>query len=356
MSRTLRVLIVEDNPADAEMILRELRRAGYDPQWDRVDEEPEYVDRLDSGLDLILVDYTMPKFNARRALVLLQESGLDLPFIIISGTIGEDQAVEVMRQGAWDYLLKDRMARLGPAVALALEKRNLRRGNAQSAEALQKSERKYRQLFEMLNEAAVLVDLATRRIVEVNPRAEELFLRTREELIGADEMTLFPSDGHSLGVGRLTSAASLTPRGHWMEAEVQPREGPAVPVQISITATELLDRTHVLALMTDITARKAREEMLRNAKNAAEESHSLASGLLTNMTREIRSPMSGLVGLLETLMDDVPEKRREVLESGKTAAISLLRLLDESERAIQDGSWEGRRTPNTGLPVMEFWD
>lgn len=340
------------------MILRELRRAGYDPQWERVDEEEEYVSRLDSGLDLILVDYTMPKFNARRALALLQESGLDLPFIIVSGTIGEDQAVEVMRLGAWDYLLKDRMARLGPAVLQALEKRNLRRGNAQSAEALQKSERKYRQLFEMLNEAAVLVDLATRRIVEVNPRAEELFLRTREELIGADESTLFPEHGSSLGVGRLTSAASLAPSGHLMEVEVQPREGRPVPVQISLTATELLDRTHVLALMTDITARKAREDMLRNAKNVAEQSNSLASGLLTNMTREIRSPMSGLVGLLETLMDDVPEKRRDVLESGKTAAISLLRLLDESERAIQDGGrGDGRKSGSiSSAPVMEFWD
>jgi sigma-B regulation protein RsbU (phosphoserine phosphatase) len=126
MSISLRVLILEDNPADAELILHELQRAGFEPDWQRVDTEPDYLAHLEPTLDIILSDYTMPQFNALRALQLLRESGLDIPLIIVSGTIGEDLAVYTIKQGAADYLLKDRLRRLGPAVVQALEQKQLR--------------------------------------------------------------------------------------------------------------------------------------------------------------------------------------------------------------------------------------
>lgn len=131
---TLQLLVVEDNPADAELILRALRKAGFDPEWRRVDSEAGFLAALHPGLDLILSDYEMPQFTGLSALHLLQARGLDIPFIIISGTIGEDTAVEAMRQGAVDYLLKDRLVRLGPAVAQALAQGRLRR-EARTAEA-----------------------------------------------------------------------------------------------------------------------------------------------------------------------------------------------------------------------------
>lgn len=339
------------------MVLRELRRAGYDPQWERVDTEAEYVARLEGKPDLVLADYTMPHFSAKRALTLLQESEPDLPFIIISGTMGEDQAVEVMRQGAWDYLLKDRMGRLGPAVALALEKRHMRKEYAVATEALRKSEHKYRHLFENLSEAAFLIDCATHRIVDLNLRAEELVGRPRAEVLDTDEITLFPAEHTAGSGGRMTNAISNSPGGHWMEAEVCHTAGTTVQVQISITTTELNQRAHILALMTDITARKQKEETLRSAKNAAEESSALTGGLLTNMTREIRSPMSGLVGLLDVLMEEIPPKRREMLESGRMTAISLLRMLDESEKAIQAGGCGPQQATAGKAPRPgDFWD
>src|SRR5437870_13639942 len=104
MPRPLRVLIAEDNPADAALILRELRREGFDPEWHRVETEAEYLRRLHPDLEIILSDFDMPQFSGPRALELLQQRGLDIPFIIISGTIGEDLAVDVMKQGATDYL------------------------------------------------------------------------------------------------------------------------------------------------------------------------------------------------------------------------------------------------------------
>ncbi len=121
MSQRIQVLIVEDNPADAELLVRELRRAKFDPQWKRVETEEDYLAGLRADLDLILSDFEMPEFNGLRALELLNERGHDIPFIIVSGTIGEETAVEAIKQGATDYLLKDRITRLGPAVSRAIK-------------------------------------------------------------------------------------------------------------------------------------------------------------------------------------------------------------------------------------------
>ena len=135
MPTPLRVLILEDEPADAELMAQELRRAGFDPEWERVATETEYLALLDPALDLILADYRLPQFDGLLALRFLQERGLDIPFILVSGTIGEELAVSAMKQGATDYLLKDRLARLGQAVAHALEQRRLRSEGKQAEAA-----------------------------------------------------------------------------------------------------------------------------------------------------------------------------------------------------------------------------
>mgnify|MGYP000187317877 FL=1 len=146
MSQPLRVLLAEDNPNDSELVLRSLRQAGFDPDWTRVETETDYLDQLMPDLDIILSDYEMPTFNGPRALELLKQSGYDIPFIIISGTIGEDVAVEMMRLGATDYLLKDRLVRLEISVRQALEQWRLRRERAKAAEALKQSEQELREL------------------------------------------------------------------------------------------------------------------------------------------------------------------------------------------------------------------
>src|SRR5687767_4466793 len=123
MGTPLRVLIVEDRDTDTCLVVNELRHAGYDPDWRRVDTEPEFVAELARAPDLILSDYSMPQFDALRALELVRELGLEIPFIVVSGSIGEDIAVAAIRRGADDYLIKDRLGRLGQAVAQALAKR-----------------------------------------------------------------------------------------------------------------------------------------------------------------------------------------------------------------------------------------
>ncbi|MGQ0812621.1 MAG: putative bifunctional diguanylate cyclase/phosphodiesterase [Nitrospiraceae bacterium] len=125
MPSPLRLLILEDCAADAELMLEHLREAGFEPDYQRVWTETDYLASLEKSPDLILSDYSLPQFDGRRALRLLKERGLDIPFIIVSGCIGEEVAVECMKEGAADYLLKDRLARLGQAVSRSLDRKRL---------------------------------------------------------------------------------------------------------------------------------------------------------------------------------------------------------------------------------------
>ena len=136
----LRILILEDSPNDLQLMVEELKRVGFKFEWECVQTEAEYLARLDGGFDLILSDYGMPQFDGLRALELLKaRPELDIPFIIVSGTIGEETAVAAIKDGAADYLLKDRIARLGPAVNRSLreveERREKKRLQQQFLEA-----------------------------------------------------------------------------------------------------------------------------------------------------------------------------------------------------------------------------
>lgn len=142
MSKPLRVLIVEDSEDDAQLLLRELRRGDYDPTYLRVD-KPEAMKNAFEKLpwDMVISDYSMPHFNGLSALALVKESGFDLPFIILSGTIGEDVAVAAMKAGAHDYIMKGNLARLIPAVERELREAEGRLARRQAEEKLRTSER-----------------------------------------------------------------------------------------------------------------------------------------------------------------------------------------------------------------------
>src|SRR5687768_1814447 len=128
MATILRALIVEDSEYDTQTMLRELRRGGYEVEYERVETRSVMEQTLSERTwDLILCDYTLPRFSAGDALRTLQQSGLDLPFIIISGTIEEENAVDMLKAGAHDFIVKGRMARLLPAIERELKDAQTRR-------------------------------------------------------------------------------------------------------------------------------------------------------------------------------------------------------------------------------------
>jgi signal transduction histidine kinase len=125
MPSPIKILIVEDNPADAGLMVAELRRAGFEPEWQRVDSEAAYLAQMPRGYDLVLASDRLPQFSGLRALTLLRQAGHETPFILIADTPGEDAAVAAMKAGATDYLRKNRLNRLGESVARTLEARRL---------------------------------------------------------------------------------------------------------------------------------------------------------------------------------------------------------------------------------------
>lgn len=144
----LRVLLLEDRATDAELLLQALRRSGFDPLAHRVEKEADFLAALEPGLDVILADYALPGWSGCAALDAVQHSGFDIPVIIVSGMVGDESAAAVMKQGAADFLLKDRLVRLGAAVRHATTETRLRREQHAAQEALRLAHRQLDQLLE----------------------------------------------------------------------------------------------------------------------------------------------------------------------------------------------------------------
>ncbi len=163
MTTFLRALIVEDSEDDAMLLARELRRGGYDVTFERVDTPAAMKESLDrQPWDIVLSDYSMPSFSGLEALKILKKSNLDIPFILISGLIGEETAVEAMKAGAHDFLTKGNLARLIPAIERELRDAEVRRERKRAEKALLKSEEKYRLIAENTTDVIWTMDMNLR--------------------------------------------------------------------------------------------------------------------------------------------------------------------------------------------------
>jgi PAS domain S-box-containing protein len=196
MKTPLKLLMVEDSPDDAALLLRMLGQGGYDPAFERVDTPEAFIAALDEhDWDCIIADYSMPRFSAFAALATVKERKLDLPFIVVSGTIGEETAVEAMRAGAHDYLMKNSLKRLVPAIERELREAQVRRERERDKRALEESERRFRALVENSSDGVALVELdgtalytgpSTRRILGYEPA--DLIGHNLFEILHPDDM------------------------------------------------------------------------------------------------------------------------------------------------------------------------
>ena len=160
------ILIVEDSPDDAQLVIIQLEQEGLEIEYRRVDTEAAFIAALDPPPDLILSDFSMPQFNGIRALKIVRGRALDIPFILVSGTIGEELAVEAMKQGADDYLMKDRLGRLGSSIQSALDKRRLQEEKVRADLALRESEARFRSLIENSSDEVSILDAHGRLMYE----------------------------------------------------------------------------------------------------------------------------------------------------------------------------------------------
>ncbi|MDP3072402.1 MAG: PAS domain S-box protein [Opitutaceae bacterium] len=271
MAQPLQLLIVEDSVSDTELLVRELVRAGFAPEWKRVDTEAQFLEHLHAGLDLVLSDYAMPQFNGLRALELLRASGLVIPFILVSGTIGEELAVSAMKQGATDYLLKDRLARLGPAVAHALGEAKLQRERHKAEEAKARMEFQLKLLetgVARLNDIFLVTEAEPHdepgpRILFVNDAFVRRTGYSRAEVLGRSPRFLQGPKTSRAELDRIRAAMS---RWEPVRAELINYTKGGEEFWVEIDMAPVADAkgwfTHWVAIERDITERKLAEQRL----------------------------------------------------------------------------------------------
>ncbi|MGB9666554.1 MAG: PAS domain S-box protein [Candidatus Cryosericum sp.] len=276
MKPILRVLLVEDNPDDALLALRAVQGAGYDVQSKRIETPEELRTALTDGQwDAVLADYSLPHFSATDALALVQEMGLDMPFIVVSGEIGEEEAVQLMRDGAADYIMKDHLSRLGPALQRELRETEERRRKRDAELALAESEERYRLLYESMTSGVVYQDQSG-LIISANPAAQRMLGLTLNQMQGRtstdprwkaihEDGSPFPGETHpsmvALSTGKEVRDVLMgvyhpqEDTYHWLRIDAIPqfRPGESRPYQ-------------VYALFDDVTATVVAERALRQSE------------------------------------------------------------------------------------------
>jgi PAS domain S-box-containing protein len=192
MKASLRILNLEDNQDDAVLNAEMVSARWPHCEFVRVSNRADFMAALEQkNFDLILSDFTIPGFDGREALSLAHQKCPEIPFLFVSGTIGEDTAIEALKNGATDYVLKHRLMRLIPAVDRALREAAERAECKRAELAMRESEHKYRQVFENLGEAAFLADEITGKIIDTNRCAEAMLGCERVEILGRPRSRFF---------------------------------------------------------------------------------------------------------------------------------------------------------------------
>ncbi len=265
----LNVLIVEDSLDDAELVTRELTLAGLNARSTRVETEEQFRDALDTqAWDLIFSDFQLRSFSGLKALELFQACGVDIPFIMISGTVGEDIAVDAMRRGVSDYLMKGNLARLAPVVERELRDSAHRRERRFAENALRESEERYRIVAETASDAIVTIDRNS-SILYVNSAAQRIFGYTRAEMVGNKITMLMPDALKPRHLAAVDKYVETNIRGmNWNGTEVPAVKKDGTEILVSISFGEFRTETQhsFTAIIRDITETRRSEAALRQSE------------------------------------------------------------------------------------------
>jgi PAS domain S-box-containing protein len=267
----LRLLIAEDNPDDLTLTLRELKKSGLDLQIATVSTRSQFVEVLNSQpVDIALSDFRMKGWTGVDALTEIIKLDADIPLILVTGTLGDLKAVECMKLGITDYVLKHQIGRLPMAIIRAQEERSLRLSQKLAAEAVRESEAHYRTLVENAPEAIVVLDVDKGMFVDCNNNALRLFRMKREDLLthGPGELSpIFQPDGrHSIVATQLwaeRASANETSSFEWIHRN---STGGDVPCEVHLVRLASPTRQLVRGSILDITERKRSEEAVRESE------------------------------------------------------------------------------------------
>lgn len=255
----LRILLLEDVPSDAELTEVELREAGLRFALQRVDTRDGFTRSLaEFKPDIVLADYKLPAYNGREALEYTRRTYPHIPVIMVTGTLGEEAAVELLKLGARDYVLKDRLARLAAVITRALsEERGIR--NRKLAEG------KYRALFEQAMDGIVLIDCDTWKIEDCNPEFEKQTGRTHEQLKGARAWDVLRPEQYVSARRRFVQIRKAG-SGRGSNFDLRRADGEIVPIEYAANFLSLQQRNFILCITRDISERLRTEQALRDSE------------------------------------------------------------------------------------------
>ena len=267
--QSLRVLMVEDSEDDALLMIRELKKGGYKPVYERVETAAAMKKALqENPWDIILCDYRLPQFSAPLAIAMLKEIDIDIPLIIVSGAIDEETALESMRLGAQDYIMKGKLSRLCSAIAKELKDAEVRVQRNRAIDDLRENEIKYRVLFESAGDAIFMMDKDI--LIDCNQKTLGMFGCTREQIIGQTPYRFSPDvqpDGRNSKekpVQHINETIKRQPQlFEWQHCRY---DGTIFDAEVSINSFNYGSKYYIQAIVRDITERKQMEETIRQSE------------------------------------------------------------------------------------------
>ena len=332
MRTPIRVLIIEDSDNDKELLLLELRRGGFEPEYVCVETAEAMNNALDQHeWDIIISDYSMPKFNGFLALQIAKNRNLDIPFILISGTIGEEIAVKAMKEGASDYLMKGNLKRLIPAIERELKDAEILRQRNHAEEALKESELSFRTLAESAPVGIFKTD-ANGFTIYVNPRWCEIAQLNYEEALGRGWLKAVHLDDKEMLANTWQKSAFECKPSKAEYRFIHPDGSVAWVIGLAVPKKDKNDNLiGYVGTIVDITERKKMEADLITAKEKAEESDKLKTAFLHNISHEIRTPLNSIVGFtrLMTEPDTSLEDRETYAEIISRSSDNLILIISD---------------------------
>jgi PAS domain S-box-containing protein len=274
----IQLLIIEDSEDDADLLVRELERGGYRLDLRRVDTADDLRAALgDRAWDLVIADYSMPGFNGAEALAMVREHSREVPFIFVSGTLGEEAAVAALKSGAQDYILKGKTGRLLPAIERELREARARRERDRLEAERRAIEERYRQVLTIAGDGIVVIDDEF-RIAIFNRGAERIFGYAAEKVIGRPLDILWPPRLANANRDRVTAmlmSAATAPAAGGNEFLALRADGEEFPIEATLSQLVEGGKTIVTLIVRDIAERKRSEKKLRQLSRAVEQSASL---------------------------------------------------------------------------------